>query len=170
MGTEMPELGERPPARVGDRTERADPRCRDLVNRMLRAGEGVCACKCVLAGPGPGAAALQAGSGLQAGRQFPSWGGRRCRHGDAHGRSRSLRQGSPAIRWHRDVAHSLLRRKFASTQLQRCFVGSELCVTPTVTIVGNPFHLLLLLFFSIEKKDSVCRQSRPLGIVRYFFN
>ena len=31
----------------------------------------------------------------------------------------SLGQGSPAIQWHRDVAHSLLRRKFASTQLQR---------------------------------------------------
>lgn len=118
-GKEMQELGERPPARVGDRTERADPLCRDLVNRMLRAGEGVCACKCVLARPGPGAAALPAGSGLQAGRRCESPGGRRCRHGDARGRSRSLGQGSPAIQWHRDVDHSLLRRKFASTQLQR---------------------------------------------------
>ena len=118
-GTEMQELGERPPARVGDRTERADPLCRDLVNRMLRAGEGVCVCKCVLARPGPGAAALPAGSGLQAGGRCESPGGRRCGHGDAQGRSRSLGQGSPAIQWHRDVAHSLLRRKFASTQLQR---------------------------------------------------
>lgn len=44
MGTEMPELGERPPARVGDRTERADPGCRDLSGQQDAARRRRCVC------------------------------------------------------------------------------------------------------------------------------